>query len=497
MNKLQNKLISIFINRFSGKVTLSLEEKQKELFFKQGEVIFASGHDDKNLFLHVLLSQAQLKTQDIENLENFQTIDEQQKYILKNNLLNAETLFFIRQKIVEDNLYNVFFEAYENIVVEKSDEKPKIPLSFDIQTFPIILRFIEKFAQKNDLIDEQQELYLSDQHKNMFLNIKLKTSFRKIVDLLNQRKQTLRKLQDLSVVNKSDDTYTFLYFLFILGFIAKDIKQKPLQAAQKTNPETNIDAMEDLKEKQIERLLKAPPHILIGADRNLSEAILYKNTIKLIKRYNIFSNLSKNNYKKLYANLIEALYILTSPEQSKAYYNAISNNEPYTLEKGSKQRSRLLHTEAKFFFSENMLNQSLEKIKAALELSPDNSALKVFMYTVILYYCEKNQKQPSEKIEHELKTIIEKDSTYKEAQLTLAKYYKMIGEKKKQLIILMEVLERDPEDLLLAKKITRLKTQLSKTKSSKITTGIFKLEKSEKKTPFAGLFKKKDSKKKK
>ncbi|HMQ10808.1 MAG TPA: hypothetical protein PKC21_01145 [Oligoflexia bacterium] len=497
MNKLQNKLISIFVNRFSGKVTLSLGEKEKTLFFKHGEIIYASSYDDQSLFLHVLLNQTQLKPENIENLETLNSIEEQQKYILKNNLLSAKELFSTLQKLVEESFYNTFYETYENINIEKNDQKPTNPFSFDIHTFPLILRFIEKFAQNNDLIDEQQELYLSDEHKALFLNIKLKTSFRKIIDLLNQRKQTLRALEDQSVVNKLDDTYTFLYFLFILGFIGKKIKEKPLEDAQKTNPEINVNAAQDLKEKQVERLLKAPPHLLIGADRNLSEAILYKNTIKLIKRYDIFSNSNKYNYKKLYENLIEALYILTSPELNKEYYNAISNNEPFTLEKGAKERSKLLYTEAKFLFSENMLNESLEKIKAANELSPNNHEYVVFMYNIILYYCSKNQKVPSEKIEEELKSIIEVDSTYKDAKITLARYYRMTGNKKKQLITLIEALENDPEDLLLAKKVLRLKTQLTKNKSIKKTSGIFKLEKSEKKTPFAGLFKKKDSKKKK
>ncbi|MCI5071363.1 hypothetical protein MRY82_00270 [bacterium] len=490
MNKLQNKLISIFINRFSGKVTLRSQEKQKELFFKYGEIIFAHSHDDKNLFLEILLSQIQLKKKDIEDLEAFNTIDEQQKYILKNNILNAKDIFLNRQKIVEESLYSTFFESYENITVEK--EQLQSPLSFDIQTFPIVLRFIEKYAQKNDLIDKQQELYLSDHHKDIFANIKLKTNFRKVLDLLNQKKQSL---ESLHIAEKSGDIYTFLYFLFILGFIGQNTKATDVEASQISKSEFDLNTVDDLKERQVERLLKAPPHILIGADRNLSEAILYKNTIKLIKRYDIFSNLSKHNYKKFYDNLIKSLYILTSPEQSKAYYKAINNNEAYTLKEDSELKSCLLYTEAKFFFTENMLNEALEKVKKAIELAPKNNKFKVFMYEIVLYFCERNQKQPSEKIGQELHAMLEVDSTDKEVLLTLAQYYKMVGKKKKQLSILVAALKNDPEDLLLEKQVMRLKTQLVKNKAN--SSGIFKLEKSEKKLPFAGLFKKKDSKKKK
>lgn len=347
-------------SRKTGTLALSTPVFTKKIYFDQGEVIFSSSTYEDDRFGEMLLKAGKITVEQYDtSVEILKTTRKRQGAILVEcGFLTPKDLFWGLKYQVKEIIYSLFqMESADYEFTEgelPSQEVIALRMSLGNLIYEGVKRIDNWTRIRNEMLDTDSVLKLSQDPINLFQDIELNPQDRKILSLVDGRK-TIKEVIESSWMG-SFEALKILYVLWSTGIVEQATSIPTSSGAKPAAEETvslndifqPITAEEETLLKRLDSLYPKLENLtlldLLEVDKNADSDTVKKNYYRLAKefhpdRYYTFDDPSvKTKLTAVFDAVTKAYHALKDEKKRKQYIASLS--APRVDEKAGNEKAR-------------------------------------------------------------------------------------------------------------------------------------------------------------
>lgn len=294
LERLSSIIIALSFSKRSGTLVLKKDDLRKNVYIKDGYIVFAQSNDmndriDKILLKVGLLNEDQNK--DIEKL--FHQYGRITGKILVNNGFLTPQEFYTSIRLQTLEIVCSLFNWERGLFKFKEGDLPKkglppVKMDSGIVVYEGLRRMTNWNIIHRDMSNFNQVFTLAEKVPTLFNNVKLVKSEKEMLKIISEKKSIKDIIEDSSI-----DSYSAmksLHLLHSMCFIEKSDEPSSAYGQEDINKiQTKDEASHQLIRKKCEDLLKSKDTLtyyqILSVERNASESDIKKAYMRMIKDF--------------------------------------------------------------------------------------------------------------------------------------------------------------------------------------------------------------------